>query len=330
LLKHNSPILRTSQRNRSFRCATMMMSLRPTQETKCDVDRLDVENHDVALMPQASFLLSVTHAQCAMFCWQQLSRAFVDLAIESTRWRGLCEVQFSGSSETKVDSQCELKLSSIGNSQVAKYVPPHMRKKMQSAKYVPPHMRPKYVPPHLRTASLDARKSDQMLSQPQAVGNQGRPSLPIGLGEKTLSVSSDASTVFGFSDMSELSSPCSTRASSPRASRRVRFLLEVDEVHYVEKLPLHELLGCKEQGNCWYEFAKQRMSRFRLCAHGERVCLNKGCTCDSAGLCSRGGKFAEELGIGIPEVFSAWRRMARIPASVSNMDLKRGLTWPMR
>lgn len=193
---------------------------------------------------------------------------------------------------------------------------------LQKVAYVPPQKRAKYVPPHLRNAGANPQESEYVVSHSEASQKQGRPASLISF-ERTLSGGSSASTSFGASEpVSRSGSPCSSRESSPHSHRGVRF--SHSEVHYIEKAQW------EDEGTCWYSHARRRTARFRLRAHGKRICCNAGCTCDNAGLCSVGGELAKECEISIRDIFTAWRSSAGIPATVPNERLKQGLTWGMQ
>merc|ERR1711865_94368 len=133
---------------------------------------------------------------------------------------------------------------------------------------------------------------------------------------------SEASTESGDSDssdglqrtLSEASTVSLHRVSSGSSfCSRVSFSEEA-EVHFVEALPKEVIRGCEEEGTYWALYAERRTARFRIVKGGD------------SGL----GELAKDIAIGAADIFSAWRCIAKIPATVPNHRLKQGLNWGPR
>jgi len=281
------------------------------------------------------------------FCWASvhLAQAFVTLAYaskSSSLQPGCQRIVQRQQWHLKLDSathepavQVTVTSNEISKKQLATYVP-----RGSTAKYVPPQLRNvdascrpdnqalqqeegrtssgakgKYVPPHLRMVDANACLSSQVV---QKEGSSF---------QRTLSDMSIASTDCGTSVISDDATSCFS--PSDGCPGLVRFSADI-EVHYVEALSRQAQWGCEEEGTSWLHYASRRQERFRVRTHGQRVCSNAGCSCDHRGLCSVGGQLATEVDISAAEAFSAWRRIACIPATVPNHRLKHGLTWHTR
>lgn len=280
-----------------------------------------------------------TYAQFTQVCYAslQLSHRCLCLAIRGKLAR-LVEP------DRKQLEDCSRHLQPIAQTSVASKVVDVVTV-APKAKYVPPHMRAKYVPPHLRkhdsTVVQTRATSPQLQTFEKSLFKLGRTSSECSLAStatgisefgRTISECSVASTATGISSAGRTSSECSVSSPpSPRGRRRVRFNADADEVHHVNIWSKSVLTGCEAEGSCWYTYASRRAERFRIICHGERTCRGKGCTCDAAeGLCSRGGELAQEVSPSNADIFTAWRRLAKIPATVPYQRLKQGLDWPRR
>jgi len=225
----------------------------------------------------------------------------------------------------------------LGKTQLATYVPPNAgaknmpqirnvnailhrqdSRKLQETGHTYSGTKGKYVPPHLRMVDANTCLSSQVWQKVQKEGKSF---------QRTLSDVSMASTDTGTSVISDDATSCFS--PSDGCPGMVRFSADI-EVHYVEAYSRQAQWGCEEEGTSWWRYATRRQERFRVRAHGHRLCSLAGCSCDDSGLCSVGGQLATEVGISAEDIFSTWRRITCIPATVPNHRLKHGLTWHTR
>lgn len=139
------------------------------------------------------------------------------------------------------------------------------------------------------------------------------------LGEETLSQNSELSTCSGDTEGD-------WNSASSVVSRRVRFSHKIDVVE-VEHLSVAEIVGSREHGTCWSDMASWRQDRFRIRVHSVHRCCQRAC-CHAGGLCSGGGRLASEVAMGLADIFSAWRILQGIPATVPVTVMNRGRCWP--